>query len=80
MSVLVSTSQGWLYNNIPFDWIKNIIKKHEIARNVRITIEELSKLSDNELKDIGISRGDIYSIAHEVYYNDLDKLSKGEYK
>lgn len=38
-----------------------------LARVRRSTIIELSKLSDRELKDIGISRGDIYSIAYDNF-------------
>ena len=34
------------------------------SKAVRITIKQLSALSDRELNDMGISRGDIYSIAH----------------
>ena len=46
----------------------------EHASRVRSTIKELSQLSDAELRDIGISRGDIYAIAHEAYLDDLDKV------
>ena len=31
---------------------------------IRITIKELSALSDHELNDMGLTRGDIYSVAH----------------
>lgn len=37
---------------------------------VRQTIAELNKLTDRELNDIGISRGEIYDIA-----NSTDKLA-----
>jgi len=30
---------------------------------IRATEKELSKLSDNELSDIGLSRGEIYHVA-----------------
>lgn len=33
---------------------------------VRATINELSALTNGELADIGISRGEIYHIAHQV--------------
>lgn len=35
----------------------------DYSRRVNETIKELSRLTDKELKDIGISRGDIYSVA-----------------
>jgi uncharacterized protein YjiS (DUF1127 family) len=34
-----------------------------MRREINQTIKELNKLSSRELQDIGISRGDIYSVA-----------------
>lgn len=45
------------------DWIKSVKKSWDEDAAVRQTIKELSKLSDRELNDIGIARGDIYSVA-----------------
>ena len=42
-----------------------ISKAHSRARN---TYKLLSKLSDYELRDIGICRGDIYHIANELVH------------
>ena len=39
----------------------------ERSREINSTIKELSKLSDAELADIGISRGMIRSVAMESY-------------
>ena len=39
-------------------------KRH---RNIRRTINELSRLTTHELNDIGIARGDIWYIAHQSY-------------
>jgi hypothetical protein len=36
-----------------------------MAKAIRQTENELRKLTDAELNDIGISRGDIYSIARQ---------------
>jgi len=46
------------------NWFKKIIAKYKHRRQAQITIKELSRLGDRELNDMGISRGDIYSIAH----------------
>ena len=45
---------------------------HELRRhnNYIRTFEELHKLSDKELTDIGISRSDIRSISAETYYDN----------
>ena len=48
-----------------FKNFKSSVEKHY---NINSTIKELSKLSDRELNDIGISRGMIRSIAMETYY------------
>lgn len=56
---LVSPFEGLL------DYIRSVRVSYERAKAVRQTINELSKLSDRELNDIGIARGDIWSIAHE---------------
>jgi uncharacterized protein YjiS (DUF1127 family) len=34
------------------------------------TFEDLNKLSDRELKDIGVRRGEIHNVALESYYNN----------
>ncbi len=44
-------------------WVKSVHKSYVWAKEVRQTVNELNKLSDKELRDIGISRGDIYSVA-----------------
>lgn len=39
------------------------------------TIKELSRLSDRELWDMGITRGDIYSVAYGL--ENVDELRRG---
>jgi len=39
-------------------------RRSEYNAQVRSTIKELRKLSDRELNDIGISRGDIIAVAY----------------
>ena len=56
------------------DWFKKLNAKLTYSSKVRATIKELSALSDHELRDIGISRGDIYAIAHEAYLDNHDKV------
>ena len=43
-----------------------LVSSYKEARTARDTINELSQLNDRELNDIGISRGDIYYIAHNL--------------
>jgi uncharacterized protein YjiS (DUF1127 family) len=76
MTQLVST----FVTLFDFTWIKTRVKNYfdylDRNREIKETIKELSRLSDAELRDIGITRGDIYSVAHEVYYDDLAKVNR----
>jgi len=47
------------------DLFKSFIRMREQNARIRSTIKELNKLSDRELNDIGIARGDIWSVAHD---------------
>jgi len=44
--------------------------RHEANSSRKNTIKELSRLSDHDLSDIGISRGDIRHIA-QAHYKDI---------
>jgi uncharacterized protein YjiS (DUF1127 family) len=46
---------------------KNMRNTIEYKRQVRDTYNQLSALTTHELNDIGISRGEIYDIAHKSY-------------
>ena len=43
--------------------VQKVVKRWKIMRNTRKTVVALTSLSDHELKDIGISRGDIRHVA-----------------
>ena len=62
----VSASHGLFTSAVEgfFDLIKDIRAAYVFQRDVRRTMKELSKLTDRELNDIGLSRGDIYAVAH----------------
>ena len=47
------------------NFFKRIGAELKRRRRIRQTINELSKLTNHELNDIGIARGDIYSIARQ---------------
>ena len=55
-----------MINTIKATWI-NFLNQLKYNRNVNETIKELSKLSDKELNDIGVARGDIWYLAHTSY-------------
>lgn len=65
MTQYVLTVTEWLDFSGIANYFRELQKKREHNRNVRRTIKELSKLSDRELNDIGLARGDIWAVAHE---------------
>ena len=46
-------------------FLQKLIYNYQMAKAIRQTEDELRKLTDAELNDIGIARGDIYSIARQ---------------
>lgn len=65
MTQYVLAAASWLDFSGVVNFFRNINKSLENRSRINATIKELSKLSDRELNDIGIARGDIWSIAHE---------------
>lgn len=51
-------------------WFEEFVAEYKKARDTANTINELNRLTDKELKDIGLSRGDIYDIAHRTHYGE----------
>ena len=81
MTQYVLAATEWLNFSGVVDFFRNINRSLEHRAKVNATIKELSKLTDRELNDIGISRGDIWSIAHEdasfKRYADTNKNLQG---
>ena len=63
MTTLINTAT-WIGLPSFAGWLKKQYAKYQHHKQVQITIKELSRLGDRELNDMGIARGDIYSIAH----------------
>lgn len=63
-AVLVAHSYLTKTVELIFDFFKSIGEARQKRKIARETFRELSKLNDKELRDIGISRGDIWYIAH----------------
>jgi len=50
--------------------LRNFRLRIKESRSQAITRKELSRLSDHDLHDIGVCRGDITSIANGTFYSD----------
>jgi len=58
------------FNAISFDWLRTPITAIQKRMERRKTIRQLSALSDRDLNDMGITRGDIYSVAHGTFHRE----------
>ena len=70
MTHIVLTTAEWLNFGAIIDVVNDIKKRIQRRRLVNQTINELNQLTDQELRDLGISRGMIHSIAMEAYYDN----------
>ena len=60
---------------VAFNALASHHRSYQQARKVNETIRELSRLSNSELSDIGLTRGDIYSVAHQSMSDYSDKIN-----
>jgi len=67
MTTIVANTFETIGLNGIASWFKNLNAELQRRRNIKHTIKELSALSNHELNDIGIARGDIWHIAHTSF-------------
>ena len=70
MTALAIRTATWVGLPGIANWFKNLNQKLHQRRQARITYNELSRLTDYELKDLGIGRSDIRSIANGNFHRD----------
>ena len=66
MTTLIATANVFGMTGLA-NWFKDLANELQRRRNIRETIKALSALSNHELNDIGIARGDIWHIANTSY-------------
>ena len=59
-------------------WIKDVAENIRRRANMNATIRELHQLSDDELKDVGIPRGQIEEVARGII--DFHRLVRDNQK
>ena len=67
MTTLVANTFEMVGLNGIADYFKRLGAEYKRRRNIRHTINELSRLTNHELNDIGLARGDIKFIAQQSY-------------
>ena len=80
MTTLVANTFEIVGLNGIANFFKRLGAEIKRRRNIRHTINELSRLTTHELNDIGLSRGDIKFIAHQSYpksaYGELVEINR----
>ena len=66
MNQLIILQANYLQKAISalFDLFKDLNSSRKDMSEARKTIKELNKLTDKDLADIGLCRGDIWNVAH----------------
>ena len=67
MTTLVANTFEMVRLNGIANFFKKLGAEFKRRRNIRETIKTLSALTNHELNDIGIARGDIWYIANQSY-------------
>jgi len=52
------------------EFFMSLYERYEERRKAKATFNKLISLSDRELNDMGLARGDIWSVAHGKNVND----------
>ena len=71
--MMVITQVAQLFKAV-VDIFKGLYTSYRKEQDIRNTIRELNNLTNAELRDIGISRGDIYTIASTDVSDYHDKI------
>ena len=74
MTQAILFASNWLQEAIEglVDLVKEVKRNRARKAAIQLTKKELSKLSNYELKDIGIGRSDITSIANATFHDARD--------
>lgn len=70
-AVLVAHSYLTRTVELLFEFIRSLNERRILNKEIKSTIQELSKLNDKELADIGMCRGDIWYVAHDAANKNL---------
>ena len=71
--MLVITQVAQLFKAV-VDILKGLYTSYRREQDIHNTVRELNNLTNAELNDIGISRGDIYTIANKNVSDYHDKI------
>ena len=72
MTQVILAASNVLHIDAVLDYFRDLARAYQRRRNINITMRELSQLTDKELWDIGLSRGEIYEVAHSAFPKEQD--------
>jgi len=75
-SIAIATAESFGWTSIA-NWFKKLEAHFKAKRFQRKTVNELSRLSDRELHDIGMHRGMVGYAGREAYYDRLKTELEG---
>jgi len=64
MTTMVANTFNWIGFSGIANWFKKLDAAIQRRREIKTTIRQLSALTDRELNDMGLARGDIWAVAH----------------
>jgi uncharacterized protein YjiS (DUF1127 family) len=70
MSHTLQNTKTFFDISFVFNAFSRFARNCQRRKHANKTIRELSALSNRELSDMGISRGDIYSIAYDTFHGE----------
>lgn len=73
MTQVILAASNALHIDSLFDWFRDLRRAYIRHRNIVQTKKELSALTDKELWDIGICRGEIHDIAVSSFPVETNK-------
>ena len=76
MTHMIMTASNWLNDGL-FSWFRVLKVRAQARVAARNTVNELSRLTDRELNDLGISRGQIRHLANKHRQDIINDNLKG---
>ena len=70
MTTIVANTFNWIGLESIAQFFVNLNEKRIRRKEIKNTIRQLSALTDRELNDMGLTRGDIYSVANGTFHRE----------
>jgi len=72
MTQVIVAASNALHIDALLEWFRDQRRAYKRNKDIRTTMKELHALTDKELWDIGMSRGDIWEVSHNAHPTEKD--------